>query len=254
MKYIGNKTRLLPFLDYVLEQERVGPGRALDPFAGTASVARHLKSRGFRVVAGDIQRYAYVQSVAHVELNRYPSFSGLGCRGRGRAGLAQALVLLNELPGRDGFFFRHYAPGGSGGLRQYFTDENARRIDAARTQLAAWQAGGALDAAAHHLLLASLIDAADFVANMSGTYGAFLKIWRSVALKPLELKPIAVLPSRRAHRAVQADANSLVREVDCDLLYLDPPYTARQYATNFHLLETLALGDSPPLRGKTGLR
>ncbi|MBI4866222.1 MAG: DNA adenine methylase [Candidatus Wallbacteria bacterium] len=255
MKYIGNKTRLLPFLDEVLAHEEIPlGGRALDPFSGTAAVARHLKSKGFRVVAGDLQAYAYVQGVAHVALNRYPDFAALGCPGRGAMGLRQALALLDALPGEDGFFYASYAPGGSGGARQYFSDANARKIDAVRAHLTLWRAEGRLTDDGYHLLLACLIDAADFVANMSGTYGAFLKIWRCMALKPLTLKPIRVLPSRLPHRAVQSDANRLVRQEECDLLYLDPPYTGRQYASNFHVLETLALGDRPPLRGKTGLR
>jgi adenine-specific DNA-methyltransferase len=37
-------------------------------------------------------------------------------------------------------------------------------------------------------------------------------------------------------------------------LYLDPPYNQRQYATNYHLLETIAKYDNPKIHGKTGLR
>lgn len=40
----------------------------------------------------------------------------------------------------------------------------------------------------YFILLAALIDAADFVANIFGTYGAFLKIWRSMALKNIHLE------------------------------------------------------------------
>lgn len=39
-----------------------------------------------------------------------------------------------------------------------------------------------------------------------------------------------------------------------DVLYLDPPYNQRQYATNYHLLETIARYDTPEIHGKTGLR
>lgn len=35
-------------------------------------------------------------------------------------------------------------------------------------------------------------------------------------------------------------------------LYLDPPYNARQYMSNYHVLETIALYDYPELKGKTG--
>jgi adenine-specific DNA-methyltransferase len=42
--------------------------------------------------------------------------------------------------------------------------------------------------------------------------------------------------------------------VQGDILYLDPPYNHRQYATNYHLLETVARYDDPKIHGKTGLR
>jgi adenine-specific DNA-methyltransferase len=39
-----------------------------------------------------------------------------------------------------------------------------------------------------------------------------------------------------------------------DTVYLDPPYTKRQYAAYYHVLETIAEGDSPQVGGVTGLR
>lgn len=38
------------------------------------------------------------------------------------------------------------------------------------------------------------------------------------------------------------------------LLYLDPPYNERQYAPNYHLLETIAKYDNPKIHGITGMR
>mgnify|MGYP000966732968 FL=1 len=37
-------------------------------------------------------------------------------------------------------------------------------------------------------------------------------------------------------------------------MYLDPPYNARQYGSNYHLLTTIAKYDSFEPQGKTGLR
>lgn len=49
--------------------------------------------------------------------------------------------------------------------------------------------------------------------------------------------------------------------VDCvksikgqDIIYLDPPYNSRQYASNFHVLESICVYDKAQLKGKTGLR
>jgi adenine-specific DNA methylase len=39
-----------------------------------------------------------------------------------------------------------------------------------------------------------------------------------------------------------------------DVIYLDPPYTKRQYASYYHVLETITLGDNPGVEGVAGLR
>ncbi|MEM7347677.1 MAG: DNA adenine methylase, partial [Chloroflexota bacterium] len=49
-------------------------------------------------------------------------------------------------------------------------------------------------------------------------------------------------------------ANTLIQEIQGDILYLDPPYNHRQYGANYHLLNTIALYDDFIPQGKTGLR
>ena len=50
------------------------------------------------------------------------------------------------------------------------------------------------------------------------------------------------------------DINSRIGNISGDILYLDPPYNARQYCANYHVLETIARYDNPVLKGKIGLR
>jgi adenine-specific DNA-methyltransferase len=50
------------------------------------------------------------------------------------------------------------------------------------------------------------------------------------------------------------DGNTLLKEIAPDVLYLDPPYNTRQYAPNYHILETIARWDAPKVYGKSGLR
>lgn len=56
------------------------------------------------------------------------------------------------------------------------------------------------------------------------------------------------------HQVYQADANQLIKNISGDILYLDPPYNARQYGANYHLLNSIALYDNFAPKGKTGLR
>ena len=39
-----------------------------------------------------------------------------------------------------------------------------------------------------------------------------------------------------------------------DTVYLDPPYTKRQYAAYYHILETITVGDEPAVEGVCGIR
>ncbi|MGH7633110.1 MAG: DNA adenine methylase, partial [Gemmatimonadaceae bacterium] len=77
MRYIGNKTRLLPFILEAVTSLGLGPGAAHDACAGTAVVGRELKVAGWRVASSDIMTYSYVFQRAYVVAQRVPSFAEL---------------------------------------------------------------------------------------------------------------------------------------------------------------------------------
>lgn len=261
MRYIGNKTRLLGFIRRVLRRRGIAPGRAVDPFSGTASVAKALKRWQFHTAASDIMEYGYVFARAYVEVTARPRFAELA-RERGDLGgheLRHALAWLNRLPARPGFIHEHYSPAGAAGAahgRMYFTPANAARIDAVRDAIEAWYRGALIDADAYHTLLAALIEAADRVANTTGVYAAFVKSWQPNALRPLELRSDRLVRGNGC-TAARADAMDAIRDAgEFDLLYLDPPYNSRQYAGYYHIPELLARGwydGAVAMRGKTGL-
>jgi adenine-specific DNA-methyltransferase len=167
---------------------------------------------------------------------------------------AVADYLAAGLTPADGFFARNFGPAGG---RMYFTDENARRIDAARTALHEWRQRGLLDDDTFYVLLAAVIEGADRVANTAGVYAAFIKQWQPNALRPLTVSVEPPIPSRLRCVAHQADAAQVAEALGpIDLLYVDPPYNTRQYAGYYHVPELVARGwfdDAVSLRGKTGL-
>jgi len=299
MRLIGNKSRLLQDIEDFLRDRGVLGGIFIDIFSGTGSVGRHFKELGYRVVANDRLSVCFTKAVAGIEVCRYPNFAGLrrkhraafesgaarerqffqsdlfgddpGDGGRPPRGsraahsalrLAQLLDFLqNRLEPREGLIYRNYCPGGGHG-RKYFRDENGRRVDAILHFLRENHRGGLLTRGELHVLLSSLVDAVDRVANISGTYGAYLKSWQRNALAPIKLKLPKVTESPLRHRAFREDANQLVRKLRGDILYIDPPYNRRQYAANYHVLEIIAeyhtVDDldayEAMLYGKTGLR
>ncbi len=265
MRYIGNKTRLIPFLLEAVERVGGRPGVACDPFAGTASVARALKKRGWRVHAGDLMASSYALQVARVELDRTPRFPpnliDVGGNGGASVSYSQLLEQLERLPARGSFLTEHFTPAGTDGAahgRMYFTPENARRIDTVRDAIRQWRDAELIDRQREQLLVATLIEAADRVANTTGVYASFVKSWQPNAGRTLELRPLRPVSTTTGvgSTAFRGSALELARGVGAlDLAYLDPPYNERQYPAYYHLPEILAQGwnPPPPLRGKTGL-
>ena len=93
------------------------------------------------------------------------------------------------------------------------------------------------------------------VANISGTYGYFLSKFSKKSLEPIKLYPIEFISEGNTDNVViQGFAEELASTIDADLCYIDPPYMKRQYAANYHILETIARGDFPETIGKSGLR
>ena len=262
MRYLGNKRKLIPFIKRALDGLEVDGATACDPFAGTASVARFLKRRGYSVVTGDILSFSHALQWTYVVVDEAPRFEALdGIASSGEVPLASVLRHLNELPPEPGFLHKHFSPEGSAGAvhqRRYFTPENAARIDTIRHRIHEWDRTGKLSDGEAYVLLTALLEAADRVANTTGIYAAFVKTWQPNALKPLRLRPPRLVTGTglecHAHRR---DALHLIEELEpFDLLYLDPPYNSRQYAGYYHIPELIAEGwfdETPELRGKTGL-
>lgn len=281
MNYIGSKYSLLGELRAMLGRHGIAGGRFCDLFSGTSVVAQMARASGFQVLANDLQHYSYVMQKAFLELDGYPDYGRLfeqlpaaarahddGARalfGLGSAPGAEAEPLrrvfayLESLPPEGGAFYEAYCEGGDAG-RNYFARENGQRLVAIRNTLERWKGAAWLSEGEYYLLLASVIETMDQLANTASVYGAYLKHVKASARQPLRLRLPRLLPNPGAHRAHREDGHALVRTLagtgELDVLYLDPPYNQRQYHANYHLLETIARWDLEAFEpaGKTGLR
>jgi len=92
------------------------------------------------------------------------------------------------------------------------------------------------------------------VSNIRGTYGAFAKEWDKRSYKIYEPYFLDITSNGKSNRCFNEDGVKLLNRIHGDVLYIDPPYNARQYLSNYHVLETAARYDFPPLHGVTGQR
>lgn len=264
MNYIGSKFSLLKFLDQsIVSIAGDKPGVFLDLFAGTGAVGAHFKKRGYSVVANDFQHYSYVLNRHYIGNSSKLTFRNLNKEIPALASMSEQeragfiCNYLSVLKGVKGFIYRNYCLGGTKNKkipRQYFSDENGMRCDGVRQQIELWKDQGSINEDEYFFLLASLIESIDKYANTASVYGAFLKHLKKSASRSLVIKPAEIILSKNKHRVYKQEINSLIPNVSGDILYLDPPYNHRQYATNYHLLETIARYDNPKIYGKTGLR
>lgn len=248
-RYLGSKARLIDWVVSILGKPRTRQNRFVDIFSGTGVVSRATAELGWSVLANDHLRCAAIMTQAQLATRETSIFRELG-------GYQNVIDYLNTIPGKEGFIYREYSPSNlsySGHKRLYFTQENAARIDAIRVKIKEWQENGFLSSEEEALLIADLMNAADSVANTAGTYGCFLKRWQTNALQPLKVNSRKLL-EKRINAEVTCKDVKYIESLSCDVVYIDPPYTKRQYAAYYHILETIAWGDEPLVDGVTGLR
>lgn len=255
MNYIGSKFSLIDFLKESIYKTLRGNNETkqsnemvfADLFAGTGVVCGSFKSLGYSIIANDIQYYSYVILKHIIENN--------GNLDKDRC---SALIdELNHIEGQEGFIYHNYSFEGTEGQefrRMYFSAENAKKCDAIRSTLEIWKDNGNINLNEYFFLLGSLINSIDKCANTASVYGAYLKQLKKSAQKDMLLSPLPIMRGEVDCKVYNEDISKLIKNVRGDILYLDPPYNARQYCANYHLLETIAKNDNPIVKGKTGLR
>lgn len=252
MKYIGNKCRLIGFIedclkDFKVEYKNV---KVYDLFSGTGSVSEFFLKNNCKVLSCDNMNYAIAEQYRRLFFREEPEFNEIK-ELIGYEKLDDILKYLNSLEGKKGYFFDNFCEEGKY-KRKFFSSSNAKKIDAIRNKIDEWK--DILPSDKYNFLVGILMNSADFVSNTAGTYGAYLKIWRSMALKEMKLEKPEFIHSGEI-KMYTCDVINFVKNQDkADIVYLDPPYNTRQYPAYFSVLESIVVNDNQKLNGKTGLR
>jgi len=227
-RYLGNKYKLLGFIEDIISEKCENINSFCDIFAGTGVVGERFNNKEIKIISNDLLKMNYVCLRAF-----------LGIKNNIEEIIVDKINHLNKLKvvDVDNYFSKHF--GGT-----YFSIENARKIGAVRDEIEKI----AESEDERNILLCSLLYAVDKVANTVGHYDAFRKKLDSFQPLKLLIPDIDYLHNIQ-NEIFNEDSNSLIRKISCDVLYIDPPYNSRQYSDAYHLLENLAEWKKPKVVG-----
>lgn len=226
-RYIGGKKKIIPYIKKIVNEE-ITDSRLYefaDIFAGTGVVAYEFAKMGFPVVVNDL---LYSNVVAY---NAW--FSNLYYD---KNKIEQEILFLNNIKAYD--LEENYVSKIYSG--KYFSNNDSKKIGYIREYIE--ENRNKYTEREYFILLASLLYAIDKIANTVGHYESYLK--KDPIDYGVELRMLEIVDSVSAEIYNQ-DANRLVKNKKFDIVYIDPPYNARQYVNFYHVLENIARWEKP---------
>jgi adenine-specific DNA-methyltransferase len=130
---------------------------------------------------------------------------------------------------------------GKEGKRNYFSEDNANKLDLILEQIREWYQLKMIDSDEVCLLLTSVIEEVVLVANVNGTFHDFNrdKLWPN-SLQKLTLK-LPLYELGNDSKIYCNDALEISEEIpEHDILYIDPPYNFRQYSAYYHFINFIS--------------
>lgn len=250
MRYLGSKIKLLTQIEEIIKKNHIDGETFADLFAGTGCVGDYFKDR-YKIISNDFLYYSYVFNAAKVKNSGVPKFARF--RKKYSCDIFEWLNQLKYQPNGTFFVYLNYTPIGG---RMFFTETNGIKIDGTRQTIEQLNKEGIINETEYCFLIASLLESITKVSNTSGTYEAFFKFWDSRSQKDFQIEPLEIFNKfcKYDNVVLSKDTNELVKEIEGDIAYIDPPYTVTQYISAYHMLETVAKYDSPIIKGIGGKR
>jgi adenine-specific DNA-methyltransferase len=231
-RYLGNKHNVLNLIDNVMEEKIPYFDSLCDIFGGTGSVGHHYNTNTNKIITNDLLYSNYLSL-----------HSFLGSKYIDELKLAGILYDLNNIKTlNDNYVSQNFGD-------RYFSLETAKKIGEIREKINRLFLSGKVNFDEKAILLTSLLYAMDRVANTVGHYDAFIK--KEIKVEKFVLKmPNINYDFNSKNEIYNLDANTLIRQIECDVLYLDPPYNSRQYSDSYHLLENIMRWEKPEVHGE----
>lgn len=228
-RYTGSKFKLADWICELISQHCEGESFC-DIFAGTAIMSKKMLDNAKKVYIND---FLFSNEIIYKAFFEQADFD--------IEKLEEYKTMFSSLDASK--LEENYASENFGG--KYFSHNDALMIGYIREKL---ENDVDLNKKEKNILLASLLYSADKAANTVGHYDAYIKgknipdVFSFGLINPYVYLNKEINISRR-------DANQLAKEIECDIVYIDPPYNSRQYSRFYHVLENIATWRKPELFG-----
>lgn len=229
-RYLGNKYKLLPFIHEVIRNECANVHTFFDIFAGTGAVASAFTD--CRLIVNDLMRSNYIASLAWFSSQPFSN--------------DKVIDLINYFNNFDASGESNYVSENFSNT--YFSENVCKKIGYIRETIESMLKSGAVNQKEWAIIITSLFYSMDRIAATCGHYDSFIQ--GADLPNDIELRmPILDYPLTDNNICLNADANLIAADYECDIAYLDPPYNSRQYCDAYHLLENIAIWQKPEVFG-----
>lgn len=229
-RYLGNKYKLLDFINKITDENCEGIKSVADIFGGTGVVADNFNNMDKDIIVNDILYSNYIMYHTWFDSEEIDYFK-----------IKRYIDKFNKMTVIE----ENYMSQNFGNT--YFTVENARKIGYIREKIDNLYKKEKINFREKCILITSLLYAADKVANTCGHYDAYRK--KLDTTQSLTLLVPKINNKNKNNKIYRKDANELVKEIYADLVYIDTPYNSRQYGDAYHLLENIAEWKKPDVEG-----
>lgn len=228
-RYLGNKHSLNKFIRNTVEENCKGINIVADVFSGTGAVSNAFKDK--ILITNDLLYSNYISNYAWFSSEDYSSKK-----------IIKMIYSYNNIKTSENNYMRiNFAD-------TFFSADDCSKIGYIREDIELKYKSKEINFKEYAILITSLLYGMDKIANTVGHYDAYRKNGNF----DKELILNVLLPNRKLNlnnKCYNDDATKLVKNIKCDLLYLDPPYNSRQYSDAYHLLENIARWEKPKVYG-----
>ena len=219
---------MLDFIRNVVDKECSDVEVVADIFAGTGAVASAFEDK--ILITNDILYSNYICHLAWFGKQKYSLLK-----------IKDLIQYYNNISvSKDNYMSDNFAD-------TFFSKINCRKIGFIREDIEKQFNSHNINERERAILITSLLYSMDKIANTCGHYDAYRR--NGDLSKKLELSLPIPDSGLKSNQIYNEDANELVKNIEADLVYIDPPYNSRQYCDAYHLLENVASWKKPTVSG-----